>query len=279
MYFSNEIELMKLKFKVNDITFDNLMKPFDENTIISLRKTLTHQGIVSISKIPGLDQLRKDVFKYQSICAFDKNSNSMSSTLGDGTIRKSFVAQNSRGILENFTNLYSSNSSINSSFACENFVNKANEMRELVQRTSLAFISKLDDVCGTSLLHHQSILVESKLNNHDGYTSVSSFVSEGNSLEHFHSYKYISTKNKSDYNNFSEKMEIQKDTIELHTDNGLFIGFIPGLFINENSYPDEFYHNNDDDDDSTSTQHQHVDTTGFFIQLSNGTIVEPVFHR
>lgn len=62
------------------------------------------------------------------------------------------------------------------------------------------------------------------------FEDIYSVVTEGHHLEHFHSYQKVNEKSQSPVAN-GLRHEDSEDTIEMHTDQGFFIAFTPGLMV------------------------------------------------
>ena len=119
--------------------------------------------------------------------------------------------------------------------ACTSFSTSSTEMRSIIDQVTKDFSSVL-----SSLLDNDTPLMETQ----DGYPfkELKDVVEYGEHLEHFHSYQ----------NHESSKHQDELNTINTHTDQGVFIVFTPGKIVNEK--------------DSSSKV-----SDGFYIQMKDGS--------
>jgi len=109
-----------------------------------------------------------------------------------------------------------------------------------VTRVSNLVFAELDSVCGTHAIHGKADTVFARS------------INAGHHLEHFHVYEPDCTRQKSE------------DSLEMHTDDGLFIALIPPIFI---------------DADSLEEIDKVDPATGFFIEDAQGKVTRPNFAR
>jgi hypothetical protein len=116
------------------------------------------------------------------------------------------------------------------------------------------------------LLH--SAATEKKAGGHDDYLDIAQTVARGEHLEHFHSYQKKTTSQQlqqgSDVaGSVEEASSTTTTTIELHTDQGFFIAFTPGLLLPTGGVVDAAT-------DDEQAQQLLALSKGLYIQDSNG---------
>ena len=118
--------------------------------------------------------------------------------------------------------------------ACVSFSAVSTEMRSIIGQVTKDFSSVL-----SSMLDIDTPIMETR----DGYPfkEFKDVVENGEHLEHFHSYQ-----------NYGSNYDGDINTIETHTDQGVFIVFTPGKVVNKN--------------DSSSKI-----SDGFYIQMQDGS--------
>jgi hypothetical protein len=104
-------------------------------------------------------------------------------------------------------------------------------------------------------------LLESFLGEDDAadfnFESFEQVVTQGHHLEHFHSYQEVVNSNTNDETT-NEQEDSTDATISMHTDQGLFIAFVPGRFVSASH-------------DGSSI------SKGFMLQLQDGSVAEAQF--
>ena len=205
----------------------------------------------------------------------------------DGTLRKSLVTSTrpnggARSIeaLEEFVNGRSSSSS---SSSCARFRDRLPSFRSTVDGVTRQFATKLsDEMEGSTLLGTTSrpLLRNSDPAGED-YVNIDQIVNGGVHLEHFHSYqKNTKVVGGAEYNNDSSNNNIieedgyedgdeeKEKTIEVHTDQGFFIAFTPGMIVSTTTTTG-----------STARQQEGLPlSNGFYIQdTTNGERMHLVF--
>ena len=160
-------------------------------------QALKEDGIIAV-EVPGFDELNRAVLRAAHECI--DSTKTPQATLADGTVRRSLAASrsnNEAGPLE---------------VTCAPLAAAEVEFRAAVWSVAEAVAARLgaiDEVEAAAPL----------LKTRDGapYATVSDIVRAGDHLEHFHSYRKESAS--------------AGDTIDLHTDQGLFIAFTPALTV------------------------------------------------
>ena len=180
-------------FHVDSIAFDSLID-LEQGTVTPARRALVEDGILSIRGVPGVKYLRRTVFTQAQNCIpHIKDSDSVRHSVN----RVSF------GVRSEF--LIQRDETLGHEKLCGEFEKTSFALRKTVQNVIQMLIGRLDEICGSS-----DFFVAPE------YKSIEKMVVAGNSLEHFHVY------------NSNASMSIQ-----LHTDNGLFIAFIPAICDDE----------------------------------------------
>jgi hypothetical protein len=108
--------------------------------------------------------------------------------------------------------------------SCQSFNKHLDSFRASVDKATVAFADRLSFEMGSSL---PTPLMSTKDGSQD-FHDIKEVVASGEHLEHFHSYQKL------------DGSETQKETIELHADQGFFISFSPGLLVSHkvNQTPD-----------------------------------------
>ena len=185
--------------------------PIEEDS--SLIEALSTSGMITVG---GLSRSFKDAMKTltatQHECLME-SKNTQEQTYPDGTVRTTLATHTVAGVggkqaLKHQTFNFD---------ACDRFEAATNVIRAATQEVVGAFSSKM-----TSLFHNTDgpILV-TESNDYEtpfAFKTFTDVVENGEHLEHFHS--YTKTSNDEDI------------TIELHTDQGLFLVFTPGRLSN-----------------------------------------------
>jgi hypothetical protein len=205
-----------------------------ENARDSLWDALTQVGMVSITGIKGLN--KKEVLSSLNPCAL-KSDATKEQELLDGTRRRTFATHTVPGPGGMQTISHSSPD-------CEEFSKASDAFRQSVASVTEAFANRL-----ASLLSSQEDQANQKkplLSTPEGYpfNTFADVVENGQHLEHFHSYQGSSS---------SSSPKKTDETIEWHTDQGLFIVFTPALLVSQSSSVTK------------------GPTEGFYVQLQDGT--------
>lgn len=230
------------------ITYTSLSAADDDGSSDLFLNALTKDGYVSITDIPSLQQGRNfrdvklNLMSNLHGCMMDIGDDHVPMQhLDDGTVRKSFATtslplfdgdhhlhqeQQPIQLLEDFL---AGNPSHKSDTAhCRAFQNDLSVFRSMVGDVTRRFAARLSFEMGMSL--PTPLLLSS---NKDGassnnyimmnYDDFESVVMGGQQLEHFHSYQKSEDEKNGD--------DDAATTIELHTDQGLFIAFTPGMLL------------------------------------------------
>lgn len=179
-------------------------------------------GLVAVTSVAGLSESKAGMLSNLPGCIADVESSSSvkvaTAVLPDGTVRKSFASSaGPDGVtssIKTVDDYLSSSAGRASSPSCEAFSSYADSFRAAVGRATSDFAGRLSSELGGSL---PAPLVTASSGK--AYGTVSDVVSGGTHLEHFHSYSKPVASGE------------EGETIELHTDQGLFIAFTPGLVV------------------------------------------------
>lgn len=193
-------------YKPHRISFSDLV---EEDFSAQFLDALTNVGMVAIHDIPGYVSNKNQALSSLHSCTTEA-SEAQKVTLKDGTIRRTLATRTVSGpggaqrILKTSKN------------SCSDFIESSDNLRSAVDRATRAFANKL----GLELQENENMAKIASLTTEDGSYDFQTFgdvVEYGDHLEHFHSYQREKT---------SINME---ETIEFHTDQGLFIAFTPAM--------------------------------------------------
>lgn len=201
-----------------------------------LLDALTKDGYISIADITSsgghqFREMKHDLMSSLHTCMMDIGDDVPMQHLEDGTVRKSFATtslpsddekrahQQPIHLLDEFLA-----SGPRKSSACHAFQEQLTEFRSTVGDATRLFAARLSVELGMSL--PSPLLLSSNDESGNNYENVESVVMGGEQLEHFHSYQKADDEKDGDDN---------ATTIELHTDQGLFIAFTPGMFVDHSS--------------------------------------------
>lgn len=139
--------------------------------------------------------------------------------------------------------------------ACRSFQKNLDKFRRITDDATAAFSKVLSKEIDPHLNKSSPLLMNVKSS--PSYDSVEDLVTNGEVLEHFHSYQKIGGGGVGEeYNDVD--IEDHQQTIDLHADQGFFIAFTPGMMVRKNAAggedvtidsSDGFYILEDDEDD------------------------------
>eukprot|EP00965_Chrysotila_dentata_P132691 4387528-Pleurochrysis_carterae.AAC.1 len=225
-------------FKPQIISFDTLSqsRSFASDAHQLLAEALSNSGIIQLSNIPQFAALRKEVLASAHTCLSD-NSVGASHTFEDGTLRRTIASLTVTGPggAQPFADAKSSR--------CDQFNSVSDKFRAVADEAVRAFTTTL-----TSMLETDVPLLTTP----SGYafSTLTDVVDAAEQLEHFHA-----------YSKSSSPTGPATSTLDLHTDQGLFIAFAPGMLVGSGASAS-----------STST-----DMADFTIALPDKTEVNVVF--
>mmetsp|Transcript_3031 Transcript_3031/g.4086 ORF Transcript_3031/g.4086 Transcript_3031/m.4086 type:complete len:700 (-) Transcript_3031:81-2180(-) len=204
------------KFQPESITYDELLSDdlFSSNQVLSrFRNEIETRGILAVSDIPGLAEVYAKAVEQASRCSKVSDA-AKTSVFADGTKRTTLASTFS------VSAGYSPVNHGGNFPACNDFDVNSLLVREIVSLVSSKFTERLSEEfvsrSGTPFLQTK----EGKR-----FDSILSVVNAGNHLDHFHSYSKKPT----------TKVEVDMATIDFHTDQGLFIAFLPAKMLKSGS--------------------------------------------
>lgn len=252
MYFKTSIALLlagstafakEEEFKVHRINYEALSSdPLHmENTSILIGDQLSQQGLVSITGIPGFRQTKRGLMTHLHACIMDQGDSVPEEIFQDGTVRRTIATVTLPGAGAQPVT-YATGETLSES--CQSFNEHLDSFRASVDEATAAFAGRLSFEMGSSL---PTPLMSTSDGSHV-FQDIKEVVAAGDHLEHFHSYQKAKV----------DTRAAEKETIELHADQGFFIAFSPGLVVShkENNAPD--------------LSQPLVESEGFYVKNSNG---------
>jgi hypothetical protein len=182
-------------------------------------KALSSNGLLVIKHIPEFKESKLRLMSSLHSCMMDiGESSTITQHFDDGTTRRSFAAVTlpvgGAQPLKSLEHLDDETAS--KSESCASVKKELASFRSAVDTTTKLFAHKLSSTLGAYLEHPlMTSNVEGVV-----YDTIDQVVSSGEHLEHFHSYQ------KDDSSVVNDEIS---STIGLHTDQGFFIAFTPGL--------------------------------------------------
>jgi len=242
-----------VRLSYQSLSVDSSSPPLGDHARKSypLLDSLSDSGLVSITNIPGFAVLKNDVMRHLQECLDDQekgSGNVLDHAYDDGTVRRTMATVTVPGP-GGAQALFKDTEWAQNVPSCDNLRQLSNTFRKLVQDVTNTFAHRLTTELGHSI---RSPLMKTR---HDEYTfpHLEDVVREGHHLEHFHSYQKRRQEMNLNISSMVSEYEYDPElaTIELHTDQGFFIAFTPGMLLSK-------------DDSSLSL------SSGFQIELSNG---------
>jgi len=219
-------------FRPQRVSYAALLEE-DSTMKSSFIDALTTTGIISITGLPGMNHKDRAMTTLHECAA--KSKATEVHKFPDGTHRRTMATHclpGFKGTIDHKT----------SSEACESFNQAADSFRATVSVVTQAFADRMAEFFDLEGGDDTPLL--STATNFP-FPTLARVVENGEHLEHFHEYQ--------------KEEQSKEETIELHTDQGLFIAFTPGRMI--------------DHQDPSNTKL----TTGFFIEEQDGTVAEVMF--
>lgn len=202
----------------------------------ALADALSSTGMIQINDIPGFAAGRKAVLKHAAECAHWDQEH----TFEDGTTRRTMAAHTIAGPggAQPFASVTPS-----ASVACKSFQHEAEPFRMAVDAATRLFARRV-----SALLHLETPLLTAR-DDPFSFDDLFAVVDNGVHLEHIHAYTPPAS---------TAAAPPAGATLEMHTDQGLFIAFTPALIA--------------------STPSSAVDDPSIFhVTLSDGTLARAVF--
>ena len=204
----------------------------------ALSAALTSHGLVQLSGLPGYKFSRASVLESLRGCASSSNGGA-SHTFPDGTVRKTFATHTlpTRGMVPIAVG-------VGGGGGCEQFLSAAEGLRAMVNEATSIFSERLSELLD---LDGSPLLVTPSGRTFETFADV---VHSGERLEHFHTYEkerektYEKEVEKTYETEVEKRVEVKRrdvggpssewvNTIDLHTDQGLFIAFTPGAIVSD----------------------------------------------
>lgn len=181
-----------------------------------LRKKLSEFGMIAVTDIPDLGQLRKAVFSSMLDCSkANSPAFELTSALDVSTSRRAIASETVRHVPRPL--------SANVVTHCPDLASAAPSFRNVISEVSNAFTSALD---------RQYVLHMARFKQ-PPYSSFASVQTEGSQLEHFVTYTSSSSSSSTPLSPPSTSDSDVAADLELHVDEGLFIAFVPPLLNQE----------------------------------------------
>lgn len=220
------------------LSFDDLVTNPHHSANAGLWEALTDTGIVSVTGLPETaKQAAWDMVAYQHACLVESEQ-AQAHDFPDGTVRRTLATHTVEGVGGMQVLKHGSTTAGGS---CEAFEQATNVFRATTHTAVTAFAAEITKLLSTSRGSNDPLLVTASTESKTepfSFDTMSDIVKYGDHLEHFHSYQKIVTESSP-----------SESTIDLHTDQGIFLAFTPGRL-------------------STTGEL----TTGFFVQVPNGDI-------
>jgi len=234
----------------DDLLLDDDNDTSNENGFSLLDALEESSGLVSVTNLPhDFAAIKKQVMSHLHSCLLEQqqqqqeeNAVVAEESFLDGTVRRTFatVTTVKDGPLP-------MKLSSTTGDACQLFQTKLDQFRSIANLATQRFSKALSREMEPHLVKP---LLSIKNDNDKAYDTIEDLVHNGEILEHFHSYQKTNKKRVGEeYNDNNEEEEIKKTmmtTIDLHTDQGFFIAFTPGMTVKVPS-------NNDENTDTTAT--------------------------
>ncbi|GBG27408.1 High affinity copper uptake protein 1 [Hondaea fermentalgiana] len=218
----------------------------EEEQIRGMRRALAEHGIVAISGVPGIDELRQEAFSLATDC-LPNLQDSAHVELDDGTQRLSIGARTVAHAMKDWESPALLASTHPSCVALRGIGRK---LRRAVQLAQQMFLARVDQVCQTSEKSIDFFVARATSSGDDGFTSVRDLIDAGSQLEHMHVYSRSQHKSTDEHGGTSA-------ALDLHEDAGLFILFVPAVNFGKSASAAD----------------------GFTLELASGERVTPVFPR
>lgn len=206
---------------------------------------LVKDGMVSITGIPSFKTIKRNLMDNLHNCILDQGDKVNQRIYQDGTIRRTLATVTLPGPRpQPIDGLYN----VNLPQSCQEFNAGLTAFRQMVDETVQEFAQSIDLELGNSIA---SPILATRDGSHS-FDSIHDIVRGGEHLEHFHSYQKFNN----DKNPISAMSALrQRKTIDLHTDQGFFIAFTPGLVISHDlekkfTMAEDFYVNTSDGKES-----------------------------
>jgi len=210
------------------------------------REAMESEGIVAITDVPWLKDIHTTTMLTLDACQRANPSLFTVSTLQDGTTRATLASETRGGTSAALDSRVKAR--------CPEFVKNSKALRALVTRVSKGFIRAFDQGLGPVAMPRDGT------NANSAYDSLEKALQNSQHLDHFHAYRGAESKDTQVVDGTSDT-DVQY-SIDLHTDDGLFIALIPALSVVSSS---------------SRLSAEIPSNHGFYVQLNNGETIKPIF--
>lgn len=246
-------------YNVERISHSSLINDLEDaapNKSHDVLDALSEKGIISVTGIPGFAELKRDTLSWLHACIMDQGDTKHKLIHEDGTIRRTIASITVPGPGGaqpfKFTN---QDNSEDIPASCIEFSKKLDSFRNQVDTVVKDFALRLSSEMDSSL---EKPLMQTEDGSYS-FSNIYSVVAEGHHLEHFHSYQKLNDEGKQSAS--SGLRNDQNDTIEMHTDQGFFIAFTPGLMVTHKTENNKY-------EPDLSVPLEASD--GFYIEMTDG---------
>jgi len=256
-------------FTPHRIHYEDLVHRDDNNRVSLLDALEDSSGMISMTNLPkNFASIKKELMSHLHSCLLEQQQQDndgeivAEESFSDGTIRRTFATGKT---IQDGPLPMNFGSQTSSSTSCRSFEKNLELFRSIADDATKTFASALSREMEPHLIQP---LLNIKDNASSFYNTIEDLVSNGEILEHFHSYQKIDDDYQEDNNEQEpiggeeyddDKDEKKMKTIDLHADQGFFIAFTPGMMIGSTgsgSSSGGFYIVEEDSDDQ---QPIHVD--------------------
>ena len=220
-------------FQPRRLAFASL-QPGDEMTGSLLLDALVTDGLISITDIPDIDDSKKSVLSLLHPCV-EASSETKTHQFADGTRRRTLASHTIPGPGGQQPMSHNSDSKV-----CHDFATASTSFRSTVGVVTQLLADRMAETLAVNITEGPLLTTAS---NH-AFQSLREVVHGGEHLEHFHCYQKTNA-------------SAAEDTIDLHTDQGLFLVFTPGQMV--------------------SHDNKNALSSGFFVETVDGSIAEVEF--
>jgi len=240
----------------DDLLLDDDNDTSNENGFSLLDALEESSGLVSVTNLPhDFATIKKEVMRHLHSCLLEQQQQQQEEndavvaeeSFLDGTIRRTFATATTVKDGPLPMKLSSTGN------ACRLFETKLDQFRAIANMATQRFAKALSLAMEPHLMKPLLSIKNKKSKganeSTNTYNTIEDLVDNGEVLEHFHSYQKIDTKRVGEeYNddNEAEGKNNMMTTIDLHTDQGFFIAFTPGMTVKVPS-------KNDKNTDTTTT--------------------------
>ena len=256
-------------FSPERLSYDYLTTNMEQSNEGHLLDALSSEGLVSITDIPHFADLKKSVMSWLHSCIMDQGTDAdhvLETIEKDGTIRRTFASKTMPGPNGQKDFMLKTNEQDELSPSCIKFSENLDEFRSVVGQVTRIFAERLTSEMGGGSSSYHDMPIMTTEDGSDSFKTIADIVAAGDHLEHFHSYQKIDQEEDSKNDSSSSSLRtsagassMNEETIDLHTDQGFFIAFAPGLMVT---------HNNLNKPDPNVPLWQ---TEGFYIEKRDGS--------